>query len=148
MVSVLFATCCDLWAFFLDRRKFEKKVKDIVRRDVEATRNKGTEPVFFIDEDVYNLYFDDMKENIEDSSLSHFLLKYDLGMHTADLVKYFNPDSSRERNFAHLRHLSPKYGFHLCFMALREAAKKHEENYELVEKMKATGMSEWLWSRS
>ena len=81
-----------------------------------------------------------MKDVMEDSSLSDFLLKYDLSIHTTELVKYFNPQSSTKRDFVNLKYLSGKYGPHLCYMALRESSSPDNENGEIVRQMKCTGL--------
>ncbi len=61
-------------------------------------------------------------------------------MHTTELVQYFSPQSSRKRDFVTLKHFSGKYGFHLCYMALRESVSDKNDNKELVAKMRKTGM--------
>ena len=115
-------------------------MKEIVRGDIESQLAVAGQTSFFIDKEVYDIYLPQVKDNIEDSSLSDFLLKYDLKMDLTELVKYFSPSSSRKRNFVNLRYLSCEYGYHLCYMALREAASKHNDNLQLVTKMRETGM--------
>ena len=118
-------------------RRFERIAKKIVREDVEL---QSTDEPFFIDKEVYNLHLAEMREIIEDSSLSDFLFKYDLTIHTTELIKYFGPQSSTKRDFVNLKYLSGKYGYHLCYMALRESASDDNENEDLVRSMRSTGL--------
>ena len=122
-------------------RRFERRVKKIVKHDVESQTGVEDGQQFFIDKEVYDKYLPDMKENMEDSSLSDFLLKYELGIHTTELIQYFGPPSSKKRDFVNLKHLSGKYGYHLCYMALRESASDANDNKELVARMKSKGMT-------
>ncbi len=117
--------------------KLERIAKSIVKQDLQDLEN--TDQLFFIDQEVYDLYFPEIKENVEDSSLSHFMVRYNLSMQTTQLVELFDPQSSRMRNFAHLKHMSGRYGYHLCYMALREAANVDNHNKELTARMKAKG---------
>ena len=117
--------------------KLERIAKSIVKQDL-----KNTDQLFFIDQEVYDLYFPEIKENVKDSSLSNFMARYDLSMQIPELIEFFDPHSSRMRNFAHLKHMSGKYGYHLCYMALREAANEDNHNKELTAKMKAKGITQ------
>ena len=119
-------------------RRFERIVKKIVREDIESQPQE--DPRFFIDKDVFDHHLSEMMEKIEDSSLSDFLLKYDLSIHTTELVNYFGKQS-KKRDFVNLRYLSAKYGCHLCYMALRESASDLNENETLVREMKSTGIN-------
>ena len=125
---------------YIGHRKFEKIAKRIVQEDIESQ----TGDQFFIDKEVYRRHMSELTDTIDDSSLSNFLIKYDLQIHLDELMQYFNPNFSRKRHFVSLKYMSSKYGYHLCYMALREAARENDDNedqdnIQVVQALESTG---------
>ena len=125
---------------YIGHRKFEKIAKRSVLEDIESQ----TGDQFFIDKEVYRRHMSELTDTIDDSSFSNFLIKYDLQIHLDELMQYFNPSFSRKRHFVSLKYMSSKYGYHLCYMALREAAREDEnediqDNIQVVQALESTG---------
>ena len=114
----------------------------LVRDDIVAQRKENSQgQAFFVDEEVYDkCYPSSVKQVVDHSSLSKFLLRYHPPLTPSVLKNLFHPNESRASKLVTLLNIGGEYGYHLLYMALREDDKK-----KAVHELEETGIKSDLY---
>jgi hypothetical protein len=122
----------------LERNFCEESLK-IVRNDL-SSQLRASGSTVFINEQVYDSCYETIKDTIDYSSLSRFLLKYhpDIGVHES-LQMFGQSNSPAGRLYNLLKMGGNKYGFHLVYLALKEDDPSKPGRKEAIAKLEETG---------
>ena len=124
---------------YLLERKLNKEAIKIVRKDIETQQENGED--FFIDKEVYDLCYDEfLKETVDDTSLSKFLLKFHPSISPNNQLNLFGPPNSPGSKLSNLLCMGgDEYGYHLVYLALREDDKPDLDRIKAIEALERTG---------
>lgn len=124
---------------FILEKKLAQEALRIVQDDISAQKSKFGSAVF-IDEEVYDLCFPTVKDTVDYTSLSKFLLKFHPEIGVNESLQLFHPNYSPGSKLVNLLTMGgTTYGYHLIYLALREDRADKPGRKEAVELLESTG---------